>query len=107
MRRDPGTRLPDAASFALEIEDTGPVNADFDRAFLAALRDGAAMPFVRQWTADAIEELAGNGVHEIRNWLTVAGIVADAAAETLAYEPVAEWLTGTAVARFLLPEAAA
>ena len=47
-----------------------------------------------------MEEVAGNGAQELRNWITTAAIVDDARARVLAYEPVAEWLTGTAVVRF-------
>ena len=39
---------------------------------------------------------------ELRNWITAAAVVGDAPAQALAYEPVAEWLTGTAVVRFRL-----
>ena len=38
--------------------------------------------------------LAGNGAHEIRSWLTVAGAVFPAKARVLAYEPIAPWITG-------------
>ena len=48
------------------------------------------------YTRDEIDA-AGNGAHEIRTWLVAAG-AAEAGFDVLAYEPVPEWLTGTAVA---------
>lgn len=44
--------------------------------------------------------IAGNGAHEIRSWLTVAGATAPAAARILAYEPIHEWITGMGVVEF-------
>lgn len=100
MNRPAGTRLPDLADHPVVLEDTGPINAGFDRDFLRKLETGAARAFIREWPAERVEEEAGNGAQEIRNWLTGAAIVDDAPAEVLSYQPVAEWLTGTAVARF-------
>ena len=47
-------------------------------------------------------ELAGNGNHEVRSWLAVAGAVApiQPRATKLAYEPVYPWITGMAVAQW-------
>jgi hypothetical protein len=45
-------------------------------------------------------ELAGNGNHEMRSWLAVAGAVAPTTARTLAYEPIYPWITGMAVAQW-------
>jgi hypothetical protein len=45
-------------------------------------------------------ELAGNGAHEIRSWLAVAGAVDPVRPRTLAYEPVYPWITGMAVAQW-------
>jgi hypothetical protein len=47
-------------------------------------------------------ELAGNGAHEIRSWLAIAGAVAPAHGQTLAYEPIYPWITGMGVSRFQL-----
>ncbi len=100
MREAPGTRLARVAAFPLELTDTGPINEAFDAAFLDAMRAGTARDFIAAWTTDRIFREAGNGAQEIRNWLTVAGAVGDAAGEIMAYSAVAEWLTGTAIARF-------
>jgi len=37
---------------------------------------------------------AGNGTGEVRAWVAVAGAMRDSAAETLAYEPIYEWING-------------
>jgi hypothetical protein len=100
MNRPPGTRLPDLAAHPVRLDDTGPINAKFDRGFLQAMERGAARAFIREWPSERVEEEAGNGAHEIRNWLTGAAIVGDAPAQVLSYQSVAEWLTGTAVVRF-------
>jgi hypothetical protein len=47
--------------------------------------------------SDAEVERAGNGAHEIRSWLTVAGAVPGGPARVLAYEPVPAWVTGMGV----------
>ena len=49
---------------------------------------------------DSEIELAGNGNHEMRSWLAVAGAVAPINATTLAYEPIYPWITGMAVAQW-------
>jgi Catalytic LigB subunit of aromatic ring-opening dioxygenase len=76
----------------------GDIEEDFDRWFLDRLAAGDIEELVA--LPDEEVELAGNGAHEIRSWLAVAGAAAPARAETLAYEPVYEWITGMAVSRF-------
>lgn len=73
----------------------GRINAEFDRWFLDRLAAGR----VEDVTAltDAEVERAGNGAHEIRSWLTVAGAVAQKRARVLAYEPITAWVTGMGV----------
>ncbi len=77
------------------MPESGRVNEDFDRDFLARLAAGDPDRLTAYTEAEI--DAAGNGAHEIRTWLVAAG-AADAPFETLAYEPVPEWLTGTAVA---------
>ncbi len=103
MHRPAGTRLAEIDQHPVEIADTGAVNDVFDRKFLEALAQGDAASFIEEWTPVRVEEEAGNGAQEVRNWLLAAGMAADTPLDTLAYEPVQEWLTGTAVARFRLP----
>jgi len=79
-------------SHAVGTPEVGDIDEDFDRWFLAQLERGA----VRDVLAVSDEELekAGNGAHEIRSWLTVAGAAAPARARVVAYEPIAPWITG-------------
>jgi aromatic ring-opening dioxygenase catalytic subunit (LigB family) len=76
----------------------GDIEEDFDRWFLERLASGHIDDLLD--LPDAEIELAGNGAHEIRSWLAVAGAVAPASAQTLAYEPIYPWITGMAVSRF-------
>ncbi|MSQ72270.1 MAG: hypothetical protein EXR27_13385 [Betaproteobacteria bacterium] len=100
MREPAGTRITRKPDYPLELTDTGLVNEAFDRDFMRIIAEGRAQEFVSDWSTDRLFEAAGNGGQEIRNWLTVAGAVRNAQAEILAYGAVAEWLTGTAIARF-------
>ena len=100
MNRAAGTRLPHLAEHPVVLEETGEINEEFDRRFLADVIAGRLGDFARAWTPGRLEGVAGNGAQELRNWLTTAAIAGDAPATVLAYEPVAEWLTGTAVVRF-------
>lgn len=79
----------------------GDIAEDFDRWFLERLEEGD-LEEVLSLPDDELE-LAGNGAHEIRSWLTVAGAVAPTPARTLAYEPIYPWITGMAVAHFDTP----
>ena len=102
MNRAAGTRLAELAAHPVVLDDTGEINEAFDRMFLDRVVAGRLAEFVAEWTPERVEEVAGNGAQELRNWITAAAVVDDAPAEVLAYEPVPEWLTGTAVARFEL-----
>jgi len=73
----------------------GRIDADFDRWFLDRLAAGRVEEVLA--LSDAELERAGNGAHEIRSWLTVAGAVPGKPARVLAYEPVAPWVTGMGV----------
>lgn len=77
------------------LPESGNIDQDFDHDFLARLEAGDPERLT-DYTAEQIEA-AGNGAHEIRTWLVAAG-AAGTPFETLVYEPVPEWLTGTAVA---------
>jgi aromatic ring-opening dioxygenase catalytic subunit (LigB family) len=102
MNRPAGTRLAELAAHPVVLDETGEINQDFDRRFLDQVVAGRLAEFVDTWKPERVEEVAGNGAHELRNWITTAALVDDARATVLAYEPVAEWLTGTAVVRFEL-----
>ncbi|HZR51780.1 MAG TPA: hypothetical protein VFB06_19985 [Streptosporangiaceae bacterium] len=78
------------------MPEAGQINEDFDRDFLIRLESGNADRLTDY--DDAVLDAAGNGAHEIRGWLVAAGAAGPGTPfETLAYEPVPEWLTGTAV----------
>lgn len=75
-------------------ERVGEIDEEFDRWFLDRLSRNA-LDDVLDLDDDELEQ-AGNGAHEIRSWLTLAGIT-ERPARVLAYEPVKEWITGMAV----------
>jgi Catalytic LigB subunit of aromatic ring-opening dioxygenase len=75
--------------------EMGRINAEFDRWFLDRLAAGRADEVLT--LTDAEVEAAGNGAHEIRSWLTAAGAAGGAPGRVLAYEPIAQWVTGMAV----------
>ena len=76
----------------------GDINVDWDRYVLDLLAAGRAEE-IAGWSRAAIE-VAGNGAHEIRSWLTLAGAMAGRPAEVLAYEPVVAFVTGMGVVRY-------
>jgi aromatic ring-opening dioxygenase catalytic subunit (LigB family) len=80
------------------VPEMGRINAEFDRWFLARLAAGEAEAVLA--LTDEEVERAGNGAHEIRSWLTVAGAVHGAPGRVLAYEAVAAWVTGMGVLTF-------
>lgn len=73
----------------------GEIDVAFDREFLRRIADGSA-ELLAGYTDEQID-VAGNGAHEIRTWIAGAGAAA-APLYPLVYEPVPQWLTGTAVA---------
>ena len=102
LRRPPGERYGHEQDFPVEIGERGEINDEFDRMLIESLGQGDAPGFLSEWTSDKVIEVAGNGAQEIRNWLTIAGLVEDRPLELIAYEAIPEWHTGTAVARFAL-----
>jgi hypothetical protein len=100
MDRPAGTRLGELAQHPVVLDETGEINEEFDRWFLDQVAAGKLADFAAAWTPERVEEVAGNGAQELRNWLTTAAIAGDGPARVLGYEPVREWLTGTAVVRF-------
>ncbi len=75
------------------------VNEAWDRDFLAALGRGDA-DYMRALTFEGIEADAGNGGHEVLNWIALMGAMRGEAAEILAYEPVKEWICGMGFALY-------
>jgi Catalytic LigB subunit of aromatic ring-opening dioxygenase len=76
----------------------GDIDEEFDRWFLERLERGE-LEQILDMPDDEIE-IAGNGNHEMRSWLAVAGAVAPITATRLAYEPVYPWITGMGVAHW-------
>jgi aromatic ring-opening dioxygenase catalytic subunit (LigB family) len=76
---------------------TGYIDSDFDRWFLDRIAKNELADVLE--ISDEELEHAGNGAHEIRSWLTLAGIV-DRPASIRVYEPVQSWITGIAVAEY-------
>ena len=99
-RRPAGTRLSSGSSATITIDDVGEINDTFDREFIATVCAGGTPSFLREWDNERVYVDAGNGAQEIRNWILVAGLMNDAKARLLAYEPVREWLTGTGLIAF-------
>ena len=70
-------------SHAVGTPDMGKVDAHFDRKFLDLLcQQDPAMLDITDAEIDAV----GNGTHEIRNWIAVAGAVEGAKGEVVMYE---------------------
>jgi protocatechuate 4,5-dioxygenase beta chain/2,3-dihydroxyphenylpropionate 1,2-dioxygenase len=78
------------------LPESGQVNVEFDQDFIARIESGAPERLTSYSPEDI--DAAGNGAHEIRTWIVAAGAVDGAPFDVLVYEPVPEWLTGTAVA---------
>jgi hypothetical protein len=102
QNRYPGDRIAERANYPLELPEEGPINEPFDREFLDDYCNGRMASFLGRWSEERVEAEAGNGAHELRNWMVVAGATRDAPADLLAYAPVGPWLTGTAVVRHRL-----
>jgi len=77
--------------------DTGRINPEWDHWVLDHVARGDVEPLARL-THDEIERDGGNGGQEIRNWIACLGAVPGWKGDVLAYEPVAEWITGCAIA---------
>jgi aromatic ring-opening dioxygenase catalytic subunit (LigB family) len=82
----------------------GEINEDFDHEFLRLLAE-AGYRRILDWTDPWIEQTAGNGALELRNWMVAAGAARAAAATVHAYEPMYPWATGIGIASFQLQEA--
>ncbi len=70
----------------------GEIDSEFDREFLRRLTAGETEALTSY--SDAELNSAGFGTHEIRTWMTLAGIAGKRTAEVLFYEPVPAWATG-------------
>jgi hypothetical protein len=78
---------------------TGRINEEFDRWFMDCLvKRDTAEATGRYARYEELEAVAGNGGHEIRDWLAVAGAMPPMLRpEVLAYKPLKRWSTGTGI----------
>jgi hypothetical protein len=79
--------------------ETGKINEEFDRWFLDCLTKGNIAEATSRYAKyEDLEAVAGNGGHEIRDWLAVAGAMPSRLRpRVLAYEPLKPWSTGTGI----------
>jgi len=79
--------------------ETGKINEEFDRWFLDKLITGELPQITERYARyEDLEAVAGNGGHEIRDWLAVAGAMPSSMRpHLLAYEPLKSWSTGTGI----------
>jgi Catalytic LigB subunit of aromatic ring-opening dioxygenase len=70
--------------------ETGRVNAEFDRWFMDCLVGGRGAEVIAKYPkAEELEQVAGNGGQEVRDWLAVAGAMpVSLKPRVLAYEPI-------------------
>ena len=76
----------------------GDIDDEFDRWFIERLERGEVESMLDM--QDAEIQLAGNGNHEIRTWVAVAGAMNAAPGVKLAYEPISPWITGMGVVQW-------
>ncbi|MBV8773493.1 MAG: hypothetical protein JO166_14365 [Deltaproteobacteria bacterium] len=79
--------------------ETGKINEEFDRWFLDKLITDELPQITERYARyEDLEAVAGNGGHEIRDWLAVAGVMPSSMRpHLLAYEPLKSWSTGTGI----------
>lgn len=73
--------------------EMGRINEAFDQEFLELLSRGEGKR-TADWSNEFIEENAGNGGLEIRNWIFTSAAAGDAGGKSLYYEPIRRWSTG-------------
>jgi protocatechuate 4,5-dioxygenase, beta chain len=76
----------------------GQVNEGFDRRILDICERGDVEALIAL-PDDVVDREGGNGCLEIKNWICAMAAMGDVKAETLAYEPMPEWITGLAFAQ--------
>ncbi|WP_300681166.1 hypothetical protein [Nocardioides sp.] len=84
-----------ALSHWVAVPRMGEINEEWDRRVLDWFEAGELDAIAAMTDAEILEE-AGNGALEIRTWLTAAAC-AGGPARTLAYAPMAPWVTGIGI----------
>ncbi len=74
------------------------INEEFDRMILQDIESGSLGSLPDRVNELSLVATAGNGANEIRAWLTLAAATQHRPGRVLCYAPVAQWLTGMAVA---------
>jgi aromatic ring-opening dioxygenase catalytic subunit (LigB family) len=72
--------------------EMGLINVDFDERFLEAAEKGKGKSLA-ELTPEKIGK-AGNGAHEVRNWIAVFGALGGIKGEITTYEAVVPWFCG-------------
>ena len=70
----------------------GEIDTEFDQEFIRRLVANEVNAFT-SYTDQEIER-TGLGTHEIRSWITAAGIAGNKKAKAIFYEPITAWATG-------------
>ena len=75
------------------MAEMGRVNVEWDNEILTYIEQGNVQALLDLDDGEIIEN-GGNGALELKNWMVALGILGQYAAETLAYEPIPEWVCG-------------
>ncbi|RMG53847.1 MAG: extradiol dioxygenase [Acidobacteria bacterium] len=78
------------------VPGMGRINESFDRWVLDLMCRGRAEELIRM-SGEELERRAGNGAHEIRNWLIALGALGSGHVRLCVYEPIRAWATGIAL----------
>ena len=78
----------------------GDIDEDFDRKCIDLFADGAAEPLTA--LVDEKADAAGNGTHEVRNWLVAHGAAGEQGFDLVDYQPVPEVYVGCGFASWKL-----
>lgn len=73
-----------------------PLDPTWDRAFLDQMVAGN-LAVGDEWRDAELAAVAGRGGHEVRNWIAALAALGPYAAQVEFYQPIKEWLTGTAI----------
>lgn len=80
----------------------GRVVVEFDHRILAMVEKGDIEGIIGLSDEMVLAE-AGNGALEIKNWICALGILQGMKAETMAYVPIPDWVTGCGFMEFKMP----
>lgn len=72
------------------------IDEEFDQEFLSAMERGH-VEYLTTMTANELQGRGGNGMNEVRAWMAAWGAMKGLPCQVVAYEPVADWVTGMGV----------